>query len=62
MHGDQDRLVDVASARWLVKQHPGRHLDVLEGIGHVPQLEAPDRFLELVGPWLAEQAAATAAS
>ncbi|MGI9605780.1 MAG: alpha/beta fold hydrolase [Acidimicrobiales bacterium] len=57
IHGEQDRLVDVASARWLVKQRPGWELVVLEGIGHVPQLEAPDRFLELAGAWMAERSA-----
>jgi pimeloyl-ACP methyl ester carboxylesterase len=54
VQGDLDRLVDVASARWLVRQRPDWQLAVLEGIGHVPQLEAPEQFLDVVGPWLAE--------
>ncbi|MDH3754099.1 MAG: alpha/beta hydrolase [Acidimicrobiia bacterium] len=62
VHGDQDRLVDVASARWLIRQRPGWRLEVLEGIGHVPQLEAPDQFLEIVGAWLADPTAGAAAS
>ena len=53
VHGDQDRLVDVASARWLHRHRPDWQLEVMKGIGHVPQLEAPDQFLSIVGPWLA---------
>jgi pimeloyl-ACP methyl ester carboxylesterase len=53
VHGDRDRLVDVASARWLIRQRRGWQLAVMEGIGHVPQLEAPDRFMQIVGDWLA---------
>jgi pimeloyl-ACP methyl ester carboxylesterase len=30
---------------------------VLDGIGHVPQLEAPRRFVELVTAWLGDQTA-----
>lgn len=54
VHGDQDRLVDVASARWLTRQRPDWRLEVLDGVGHVPQLETPERFLATVGDWLAE--------
>ena len=62
MHGDKDRLVDIASARWLIKQRPGWRLEEFEGVGHVPQLESPDRFLEIVGAWLADQNAEAAAT
>ncbi len=58
VHGDRDRLVDVSSARWLARQRPDWHLEVLEGVGHVPQLEVPERFLDVVGGWLAEPVAA----
>lgn len=62
VHGDKDRLVDIASARWLIKQRPGWSLEEFEGVGHVPQLESPDRFLEIVGAWLADQNAEAAAT
>ena len=53
VQGEKDRLVDVASARWLVEKNPQFELEVFDDIGHVPQLECPDRFLEVVGSWLA---------
>lgn len=53
MHGDKDRLVDVASARWLAHLRPDWQLEIFENVGHVPQLEVPDRFLEAMERWLA---------
>jgi len=52
-HGDKDRLVDVASARWLAKLRPDWQLEIFENVGHVPQLEVPDRLLDVVERWLA---------
>lgn len=57
VHGDKDRLVHIASAR-AVSQRRGWALEILEGIGHLPQLEAPDRFVEVVETWLASSASA----
>lgn len=54
VHGDQDRLVDIASARWLVRQRPDWRLEVFDGVGHTPQLETPERFMATVGAWLSE--------
>lgn len=56
VQGDRDRLVQLAAARALAAARPDWRLEVIEGVGHVPQLEAPDRFLALVEPWLAEPA------
>jgi pimeloyl-ACP methyl ester carboxylesterase len=52
VQGDSDRLVPLSSSRALAASRPDWRLEVLEGIGHVPQLEAPDRFVELFGAWL----------
>jgi pimeloyl-ACP methyl ester carboxylesterase len=52
VQGDSDRLVPLAASRALAARRPDWRLEVLEGIGHVPQLEAPDRFVELFGAWL----------
>lgn len=52
VQGEADRLVDVASARWLIEQNPEFSLEVFDDIGHVPQLECPERFLETVERWL----------
>lgn len=62
VHGDQDRLVDVASARWLHRHRPDWQLEIMEGIGHVPQLEAPDQFMAIVDRWFADQSSRGAAS
>ena len=60
VHGDQDRLVDVASAEWLARQRPTWRLEIFEGVGHVPQIEVPDRFVEVVEGWLADPVSAQA--
>lgn len=64
VHGDRDRLVPVATARAIARMRPDWTLQVLEGIGHVPQLEDPERWLETVESWLATggRAATVAAS
>ncbi len=52
VQGDRDRLVHVEAARALAAARPDWRLAVLEGVGHVPQLEAPERFLAVAAPWL----------
>ena len=52
IHGREDRLVPVGYARTAARTHPGWELHVLPGVGHVPQLEAPDTWLSLVRDWL----------
>jgi pimeloyl-ACP methyl ester carboxylesterase len=58
VQGSHDRLVNVGSTRALAAVRPDWRLEVLEGVGHVPQLEAPDRFLAVVEPWLRARALA----
>ncbi len=62
VHGDRDRLVDVASARWLARQRPDWPLEVMEGVGHCPMMEVPDEFMAVVEPWLTERLAVSDAS
>ena len=52
VQGGKDRLVRVAAARVLAGTRPDWRFEILEGVGHVPQLEAPERFLGAVEPWL----------
>ncbi|BDG05093.1 alpha/beta fold hydrolase [Anaeromyxobacter oryzae] len=52
IQGDRDRLVRLPAARALAAERPDWRLEVLEGVGHVPQLQVPDRFLAIVEPWL----------
>ena len=53
VHGAEDRIVSPGSARWLAGLRPDWRLEMLEGIGHVPQLEAPALFADLVTGFLA---------
>ena len=54
LHGDEDRLVHIASARAAAAANPSWRFEVARGIGHVPQLEAPEWTAEHVLSWLAE--------
>ena len=56
MHGGRDRLVPVATAREATAEHSNWKLVVFEDLGHIPQMEAPERWLEEVGRWLDERA------
>lgn len=50
--GDCDRLIHVSSAHALAQRHPNLDVELLEGIGHAPQLDAPDVFVDAVTTWL----------
>lgn len=52
LHGEADTIVSPASARWAVEQRPDWRLEMLPDVGHVPQLEAPDLFVDLVETFL----------
>lgn len=54
IHGREDRLVPVRSAETALVGHPAWEMRLLPKVGHVPQMEAPDRWLAAVGEWLAE--------
>jgi len=64
LHGDQDRLIPIASARATAAANPGWRFEVASGVGHVPQLEVPDWTISQILDWLATDglAAAYAAS
>lgn len=54
LHGDQDRLVNIASAREAAAANPSWRFEVAVGVGHVPQLEAPEWTAQRILEWLAE--------
>ena len=64
LHGDQDRLVPIASARTAAAANPSWRFEVAAGVGHVPQLEVPKWTLQMILGWLRTDglAAAYAAS
>ena len=58
LQGDHDRLVPVASARNIASLRPDWEYHEFAGAGHVPMLEVPAEFVEVVGEWLARQGTA----
>src|SRR5215218_10169501 len=54
MQGDRDRLVPVAAARAAAEQHPHWRYVELADVGHVPQLQVPDRVAVELLSWLEE--------
>jgi pimeloyl-ACP methyl ester carboxylesterase len=53
--GDRDRLVHLSSAHALSARHPRLDVAILEGVGHAPQLEAPQLFVDVVDEWLRDR-------
>lgn len=53
IHGDQDRVVAPASARWAAGQRPDWQFRMFHGVGHVPMIERPTEFVEMVDRFLA---------
>jgi pimeloyl-ACP methyl ester carboxylesterase len=52
VHGTKDRLVPIAFARSAVRRHPRWRYRFMANVGHVPQLEAPGRWMAAVEDWL----------
>ncbi len=52
VHGRRDRFVPPAFAERALREHPAWRYRFLPDVGHVPQLEAPARWLAAVGEWL----------
>jgi pimeloyl-ACP methyl ester carboxylesterase len=51
--GEEDRLLPVDRARGAVRRLPGARLEVIEGAGHTPQAERPERFNRALEDFLA---------
>src|SRR5262249_50723754 len=51
--GEEDRLLPVDRARAAVRRLPGARLEMIEGAGHTPQAERPDRFNRALEDFLA---------
>jgi pimeloyl-ACP methyl ester carboxylesterase len=58
--GDRDRLVFHRGAERILEAVPGARLELLPGIGHCPQVEAPKRFTELLLEFSSQPAVAAA--
>ncbi len=56
VQGDEDRLVPVAAARDIAQRHPAWRYLELPGVGHVPQLQVPEKVADVFLAWLDETA------
>jgi pimeloyl-ACP methyl ester carboxylesterase len=54
LHGDRDVVVHPKAARAIARKRPDWAFHVFEDTGHIPQMECPVQFLDVVGSWLAE--------
>ncbi|MCX6086413.1 MAG: alpha/beta hydrolase [Caldiserica bacterium] len=52
VHGDDDRIIPQSDSRRLVSLNSHFTFVPLAGLGHVPQEEGPQTFLDVVLPWL----------
>jgi pimeloyl-ACP methyl ester carboxylesterase len=52
--GSRDVMVPAAGAERIAEQVPGARVEILEGIGHCPQVETPERVTELLLDFLGE--------
>lgn len=58
IQGDLDRLVPATAARDVATRQPGWHYVELAGVGHVPQLQVPERVAAEILDFLGVRAAA----
>lgn len=52
--GEHDWICGPVWNRSLAEAIPGARLEVMRGVGHLPQYEAPERFRAIIDAWLAE--------
>ena len=52
LHGARDRIIHVDTARKVAADVPRSQLRILDGVGHVPQLEVPRQIAQLIAAHL----------
>ena len=52
--GEDDPIIPAAHGRFAHEAMPGSRLELLEGVGHFPQLERPLQFSRLLAEFVAE--------
>jgi len=50
--GARDAIIPVEHARAAHREMPGSRLEILEGVGHFPHAEVPDRFVGLIDDFM----------
>ena len=51
VHGTRDDVVQVDTTRWLARERPDWTVAYMKGLGHVPMIEAPERFMQIFDAW-----------
>lgn len=54
IQGAKDRVIDPSTARALAARLPNARLEMLEGVGHVPQMEAPRAVSRMIDGFIRE--------
>ncbi len=62
MHGDQDKLVMLSAAQGVATLRPDWTFRVLDNTGHIPMMERPREFVEVLDGWLGTAQPAVLAS
>ncbi len=62
VHGSLGRVIPVQAALELARRRPDWTLSVIEGSGHVPMMETPDLFIQVVREWMALRIRATSSA
>ena len=52
IHGREDRLVPFGFAMGAIEMRPDWEMRAIPKVGHVPQMEAPERWLSAIEDWL----------
>jgi len=52
MHGTEDGVIQLATARWIAAERPDWTTVYLKDIAHVAMIEEPDKFIDIVDTWL----------
>lgn len=52
LHGDHDYVVELAAAQLAADRRPDWTFHVFEQTGHIPQMERPREFVDVVGRWV----------
>ena len=55
LHGSRDRLIPLSAARKLAARRPDWRFEVLDPVGHVPQIECPQEFVRNLLSFLDER-------
>jgi pimeloyl-ACP methyl ester carboxylesterase len=57
LHGERDKFVPISAARATARANAAWRFEIAAGVGHVPQLEAPQWTIDRIIAWLSAEGA-----